>query len=85
MNEKKGKCCSCRSFHAYYTKGYCCLLREKNGLCMRHNKITAKSESCEEWHCRKSLSKAERKSIAVNSIPEIYNKIALIEQIIKEE
>lgn len=83
MGENK-KCWSCGSFRAYYTRGYCCLLREKNGYCMRHQKVVEKRSGCEKWH-RRYILKNDRVKIVLNSIPEIYNKIAVIEQILKEE
>lgn len=83
MEENK-KCWGCRSFKAYYTRGYCCLLREKNGFCMQLKKVVEKCDSCDKWRCR-YISKSDRAKIALNSIPEIYNKIAVIEQILQEE
>ena len=43
-----------------------------------------KSDSCDQWHCRRT-SKAKRTAIAVNAIPEIYHKVAIVEQLLKEE
>ncbi|MDE7164795.1 MAG: hypothetical protein K2O04_05185 [Clostridiales bacterium] len=84
MKQSNKRCWSCGSFRAYYTKGYCCLFKEKNGYCARHEKITEKSDSCDKWHCRRT-PKEKRIRIAVNAIPEIYHKIAIIEQLLMEE
>lgn len=84
MSETKKKCCSCGSFSAYYTRGFCCLLKEKNGFCRRHNKIMEKSDSCDDWHCKRT-SKERRIRIVMWSFPEIYNKIAILEQLLTEE
>ena len=84
MKQENKRCGSCNSFRAYYTKGYCCLMKESNGYCIRHDKVMEKGDICEEWHCR-HLSRKKRIRIVVNSIPEIYGKIAIIEQILKED
>lgn len=84
MKQSNKRCWSCGSFRAYYTRGYCCLLKENNGYCSRHEKITEKCDSCDNWYCRR-IPKEKRIRIAVNAIPEIYHKIAVIEQLLKEE
>lgn len=84
MEQANHKCCTCRSFHAYYTRGYCQLLREKNGYCTAHQKVVEKNDGCDNWHIR-YVSRKDRMRIALRSIPEIYDKIAVIEQILKEE
>ena len=84
MKQDNKKCWSCGSFRAYYTKGYCSLLKERNGFCYRHHKIMEKTDSCDNWHCCR-LSREKRTRVAVNCIPEIYNKIAAIEQILRED
>ena len=84
MNEKNKKCWSCSDFHAYYSKAYCCLLKENIGYCQRHCKIVEKSGSCADWYCRRT-SKEKRCAIAINAIPEIYNKLAIVEQLLQEE
>lgn len=83
-NLDKKKCGSCGYFKAYYTRGFCCLLREDNGICHYSNKVMKKSDSCDKWYCRRS-SKDKRIKIAVNCIPEIYNKVSVLEQILREE
>ena len=84
MKQENKRCGNCNSFKAYYTKGYCCLMKESNGYCVRLSKVTEKSDICGEWHCRR-ISRKKRVRIAVNCIPEIYNKISVIEQILKED
>ena len=84
MKPENKRCRSCGSFKAYYTMAYCSLMRENNGYCSRHRKVTEKDGSCEEWHCR-HLSRKRRTSVAVNSIPEIYKRVAVIEQILLED
>lgn len=84
MKQDNKKCRSCGYFRAYYTRGYCCLMKENNGYCSQHKKIMDKSDSCDKWYCRHT-SKEKRTKIAVNCIPEIYNKVAVLEQLLKEE
>lgn len=84
MKQENKRCWSCGYFRAYYTMGYCSLLKEDNGYCNRHNKIMKKNDNCDKWQCR-HISREKRTRIAVNSIPEIYKKIAVIEQILQEE
>lgn len=74
MKQENKRCGSCGSFCAYYTRGYC----------NRHKKVTEKGESCDRWFCRRTSSEKRIRAV-VNSIPEIYNKIAVIEQMLKED
>ena len=84
MNQDHKKCSYCNSFSAYYTRGYCCLLKENNGYCSRHKKIMEKNEYCDQW-CHRRTSRKRRIRTVVNAIPEIYNKIAVIEQMLNED
>ena len=84
MNEKNKKCWSCGRFDAYYIRGFCCLLKESIGFCREHDKIVEKSNTCDKWYCKRT-SKEQRIKIAMRSLPEIYNKIATLEQILMEE
>lgn len=84
MKQENKRCGNCGNFSAYYTRGYCCLLKEDNGYCRRHEKIMEKGDGCDQWRCRR-FSRALRTKIAVNAIPEIYHKLSVIEQILKED
>ena len=84
MKQENKKCGSCGGFRAYYTMGYCCLMRENNGYCVKHKKITQKSDCCDDWHYR-HISRKKRTIIALNSIPVIYKKVAVIEQVLQED
>ena len=84
MKEENRKCGNCGSFRAYYILGYCCLLRENNGYCNKYNKAMQKCDCCDKWHSR-YISRKKRTIIAVNSIPLIYQKVAVIEQILQED
>lgn len=84
MEQKTRRCANCYHFKAYYTRGFCCLLKENNGYCHQHEKIMEKDDCCDKW-LRRRTSKEKRTRIIVNTIPEIYHKIAVIEQILKEE
>lgn len=84
MTEEKKKCQSCRSFRAYYSRGYYCLLKENIGFCQRHSKVMEKSDSCNDWLCRKTDRNA-RKKMAIDAIIGVYGKLAVIEQIINED
>lgn len=84
MKQDHKKCCYCGNFSAYYTRGYCCLLKENNGYCSRHQKIMEKDNSCAQWRCKR-ISRERRTRTVVNAIPEIYNKVAAIEQLLFED
>lgn len=84
MEQDHKKCGYCGSFSAYYTRGYCSLLKENNGYCSRHKKIMEKNECCDQWSHRRTSRKRRIRTV-VNAIPEIYNKIAVIEQMLNED
>ena len=84
MKQSNKKCGYCASFAAYYTRGYCSMTKEKIGYCSHCKKIMDRGDSCDRWRCRHT-SRNVRALIAINCIPEIYNKIAVIEQILNEE
>lgn len=76
MKQDHKKCGYCGSFNAYYTRGYCSLLKESNGYCNRHKKIMEKSDCCDKWYCRR-ISKARCTRTVVNAIPESIIKFRL--------
>ena len=84
MEQSNKRCWNCVSFRAYYTRGFCCIMKEDIGLCRRQDIIVGKRDSCESWRFR-YLGKDERRRIALGAIPEIYNKIADIAEILKDE
>ena len=84
MKQDHKTCAYCYYFRAYYTRAYCCLLREKNGYCAKHEKVAEKCDSCDMW-CGRRTSKAKRIKIVLSCLPEIYYKIAVVEQLLKEE
>ena len=84
MKQENKRCGSCGYFKAYYTMGYCCLMRENNGYCARHNKVIEKCNGCENWYCRR-IPKERRAKIALRSLPEICKKIAVIEQLLQAD
>lgn len=47
MNEMKKRCWSCGKFNAYYTRGFCCLMKEDNGFCREYNKVVKKTDTCD--------------------------------------
>ena len=84
MKHDYRKCYFCINFRAYYTMDYCCLVKENIGYCNCHKKIVNNDDGCSEWHFHYT-PKETRTKIALNSIPELYEKIAVIEQILKED
>lgn len=84
MNEMKKRCWSCGKFNAYFTRGFCCLMKEDNGFCREYNKVVKKTDTCDKWYCKR-MSKERRIKIVLRSLPEIYDKIAALEQILTEE
>lgn len=84
MKQENKRCRSCCSFRAYYTMGYCSIMKENNGYCSRHERVANKSDSCDQWH-RRLMPRVKCIKVAVKSIPEIYKKIAVIEEILKED
>ncbi|MCH5159368.1 MAG: hypothetical protein J1F66_00775 [Clostridiales bacterium] len=47
-------------------------------------RLWKKSDKCENWHCC-SIPRRRRAYIAVHSIPKIYQKIAIVEEILHED
>lgn len=84
MKQENKKCRSCGSFRAYYTTAFCSLMRENNGYCSRHGKVTEKNDSCDHWRCR-YLLRDKRTRVVVKTIPEIYKKVVVIEQILRQD
>ena len=84
MKEENKKCWSCYKFKAYYTKGFSCFDKQKNGYCTLHDKITDNQDCCEMWRYSQ-LSRTVRKDAAIKSLTEILERLTVIEQIIKEE
>ena len=84
MKEENKKCWSCGRYQAYYTKGYCKLTKENVGFCSLHNKIMEKNDCCNQWRYLKTL-RHRRKMMAVSSIPDIRDKLNVIEEILKED
>ena len=84
MKQENKRCWGCGYFRAYYTMGYCCLMKENNGYCVRHNKVTEKCDGCDAWYCRR-IPKERRAKIAMRSLPEIYKKVAVIELILQDD
>ena len=84
MKQENKKCSICRFFRAYFTTGYCSLVKENNGYCARHGKVMLKSDNCDQW-CRLPALRERRINMVANTIPEIYNKIATVEMILREE
>ena len=82
--EQNGKTCArCLRFSRYYTMGYCTLIKETNGYCTLRKEVKESEDGCDQWHCR-YISKEKRKIVAIRCIPELYKKIAVIEQILQE-
>ena len=82
--EATGKTCArCLRFRRYYTMAYCTLEKETNGYCSLRKEVKENGDSCDKWHCR-YLSKEKRKNAAIRCIPELYKKLAIIEQILQE-
>ena len=52
MKQEDKRCYSCGSFRAYYTRGYCSLMKESDGYCNRHNKVMEIGDCCDEWRSR---------------------------------
>ncbi len=84
MEQKDKQCWNCSNFHAYYTQGFCCLVRENNGYCSHCKKIMQRTDGCDQWHFH-FTAKVRRLNLALNAIPEIYKTVAAIEQILQEE
>ena len=84
MKEENKQCWSCGRFERYYTKGYCNLQKENVGFCSYQNKIVCVNETCMMWKYRQRV-RYMRKQMAITSLCEIYDKITVIEEILKEE
>ena len=84
MKEENKKCWSCGKYDAYYTQGFSYFNKEKIGYCCVHNKITDNKDSCGEW-CYNQRRRNLKKAVALKSLTEILSRLAVIEQILKEE
>ena len=81
MEIKEHRCFNCGSFEAYFTKAYCCYLREDCGMCKKQNKVINKQSTCEKWHTR-FYDRKKRKS-AVRGV--VLTDISVIRQFIEED
>ena len=84
MYKVRQKCFNCHYYRAYYSIGYCNLFRERFGNCEQCNQVTRDDGYCEKWHSRRTSIK-QRALITMESIAEIYEKLAIVEQVLKEE
>ena len=83
MKEINKKCWSCAWFHNYYVKGIYKFDRKELGECAMHDTIVSQYDTCEQWKNAVSLKKLN-KDFAINYLNEIYNRLTVIEEIIKE-
>lgn len=84
MEKYSKECFGCNHYRAYYSREFCHLFRERFGCCNKQNKIVKENNYCDEWR-RRRVSSTQHISLAVVSINEIYQKIATVEQMLKEE
>ena len=84
MSEERRKCFNCNHYYAYYTKSFCNLTRERRGYCQRYDRITDECNNCEEWR-RKRVAGKQCVALAIDGISKIYEKLAIVEQLLKEE
>lgn len=83
-NQKTRKCFECGDFNAYFTKAYCCYLREDCGYCKKHNKVVDKKFTCPDWRT-KYYDHKKRKSAVMSSLKNVLTDISVIRQFIEDE
>lgn len=83
-NQKIRKCFECGSFDAYFTKAYCCYLREDCGYCRLHKKVVDKKSTCEDWRTR-CCNPKKRKSAIMTQLKNVLTDISVIKQFIEDE
>ncbi len=84
MEDKNHRCFNCGSFEAYFTKAYCCYLREDCGMCKKLKRVVSKQDSCESWRTR-NFNQAKKKSMVLASLNNVLTDISVIRQFIEEE
>lgn len=84
MADEVKKCWNCSNYRRYYTRGFCCFVKEENGYCTLREKIMMRTDACEKWHCHYT-SRLQRFNLALNAIPQIYETVSALEQILQEE
>lgn len=84
MRTENKKCWSCGNFDAYYIKGYCRFEKTNNGFCRLENAVVDRFGGCKRWQYRQRI-RTFKKNMALGAIPDIYEKLQVIEQILTEE
>ena len=84
MKEENKKCWSCGEYQVYYTKGYAYFDKQKIGHCRKHNNEVCDCDRCTEWHLRQ-WHRNIRKGVALHHLSQILERLAAIEQILREE
>ena len=82
MKKENRRCWNCFYYDAFYTKGVGCFKQEKIGACNKHDKTVTKQDTCGDWIVR-PLARAQR--TATPCLAEICERLAEVEQILKEE
>ncbi len=84
MDEKRKECWNCGNYNAYYTKGFCCFDKTKQGYCSKRLEIKEKHDRCEFWRQNTHLN-GMRKAMAKKALTDILINLSAIRQILQEE
>ncbi len=77
------ECCTCEFFKAYFSKAYCCYLREDFGRCSKKKEIVEKHGGCENWKY-KQIDKNIKRGIVIKNLEEAITNISVIKDFLEE-
>ncbi|MDE6598088.1 MAG: hypothetical protein K2K60_05575 [Clostridia bacterium] len=77
------ECCRCKFFKAYYSRAYCCYLREGFGRCSKKKDFVKKHESCPDWNYRKVSTNIKR-GIVIKNLDTAITNISIIKDFLEE-
>lgn len=77
------ECCRCGYFKAYYTKAYCCYLREGCGRCAIKKEIVKKHGGCKKWKLKKVDANIKR-GVIMQGLADVVTNINVIKDFLEE-
>lgn len=83
-SSQEKKCWNCGKYRAYYTKGYKGFNKEKEGLCIKHDKAVLSQDNCEFWQTNIILRRIS-KIITLKELTNLAGNICEITQILRDE
>lgn len=78
------ECITCGNFNAYFTKGYCCYLREDCGKCYLKKQTVLKHSTCEKWKSKSRYRLSVRQGLLIREMEDVLTKLSVIKDFIDE-